>query len=578
MLLSLDTRFDRHLAKSENIRSLFLALNDEVFGIREAAISIIGRLTHENPAYVMPSLRKTLIQLLVELEYSNVARNKEESARLLSLLIGASRKLIKPYVDPMIAVLLPKARDPSAGVASTILKAIGELATVGGEDMLPYVPELMPIILDALQDLSSHSRRDAALRTLGQLASNSGYVIDPYVEHPKLLTILVNIVKTEQTGSLRKETIKLMGILGALDPYKHQVHNHRYLHEWPYNLILVDKQQVLERSPENNLVAEAERVTDVTLIMDGLTPSNEDYYPNVVINTLMNVLKDSSLVAYHSAVIDAVMNIFKTLGLKCVPFLHKIIPAFLLVIRAAPPGRLESYFNQLSILVTIVRQHIRSFLPQILDLMQDYWQASAPLQGTILQLVEAIARSLEGEFKLYLARLLPLMLGVLEKDSTTRRITSEKVLHAFLVFGSSSEEYMHLIIPVIVRLFERPQQPLSIRKQAIETVGKLSRQVNISDYASKIVHPLSRVLASGEQVLRQAALDTLCALIFQLGRDYIHYVPMINKVGSKQRGKHRIIANHGIGAGDPQDPAYQLRGVGRKAPERRGVATRSQSR
>ncbi|KAI9850778.1 MAG: phosphatidylinositol kinase- protein kinase tor1 [Thelocarpon superellum] len=537
VLLSLDARFDRHLAKAENIRSLFLALNDEVFTIREAAISIIGRLTQVNPAYVMPSLRKTLIQLLVELEYSNLPRNKEESAKLLSLLVAAAQKLIKPYVDPMITVLLPKARDPSAGVASTILKAIGELATVGGEEMIPYIPELMPIILEALQDLSSHSRRDAALRTLGQLASNSGYVIDPYVEYPQLLTILVNIVKTEQTGSLRKETIKLMGILGALDPYKHQ--------------------QVLEKSPDSQLAAEADRVTDVSLIMDGLTPSNEDYYPNVVINTLMNVLKDASLAAYHSAVIDAVMNIFKTLGLKCVPFLHKIIPAFLLVIRASPPGRLESYFNQLAILVTIVRQHIRSFLPDILDVMQDYWHASVPLQGTILQLVEAVARSLEGEFKVYLARLLPLMLGVLEKESTARKVPSEKVLHAFLVFGSSSEEYMHLIIPVIVRLFEKQTQPLAVRKQAIETVGKLSRQVNISDYASKIIHPLSRVLTAGDPTLRQAALDTLCALIFQLGRDYLHYVPTIHKVLVTQRITHTnyeaLVAKLQKGEPLPQD-------------------------
>ena len=31
-----------------------------------------------------------------------------------------------------------------------------------------------------------------------------------------------HITKTEQTGSLRKETIKLIGVLGALDPYKYQ--------------------------------------------------------------------------------------------------------------------------------------------------------------------------------------------------------------------------------------------------------------------------------------------------------------------------------------------------------------------
>ena len=162
--------------------------------------------------------------MLTELEFSDVARSKEERAKLLSLLVQNAQSLIKPYVEPMISVLLPKANDSNPSVAATILKAIGELATVGGEDMLPYKDRLMPLIIDALQDQSSNSKREAALHALGQLASNSGYVIEPYLEYPQLLEILQSIIRTEgQRAPLRQETIKLMGILGALDPYKHQV-------------------------------------------------------------------------------------------------------------------------------------------------------------------------------------------------------------------------------------------------------------------------------------------------------------------------------------------------------------------
>ena len=65
VLLSLDERFDPHLAQAENLSALFVALNDEVFEIRELAICTVGRLSSMNPAYVMPSLRKTLIQVFV---------------------------------------------------------------------------------------------------------------------------------------------------------------------------------------------------------------------------------------------------------------------------------------------------------------------------------------------------------------------------------------------------------------------------------------------------------------------------------------------------------------------------------
>lgn len=520
VLAALDERFDRHLAKAENIRTLFFALNDEVFAIREVAITIIGRLTHVNPAYVVPSLRKVLIQMLTELEFSDVARNKEESAKLLSLLVQNSQRLIKPYVDPMIAVLLPKASDPNPAVSSTILKAIGDLATVGGEDMLPYIDKLMPIILEALQDQSSVIKREAALRTLGQLASNSGYVIKPYLDYPMLLDILQTIIRSEpHRGPLRQETIKLMGILGALDPYKHQ--------------------QVEEKSPESQLRLESTQLTDISLMMTGLTPSNKEYFPTVVVNALLQILKDPSLVQHHALVVESIMTIFRTLGLECVPFLDKVVPAFIAVIRSATPTRLESYFSQLSVLVTIVRQHIRNYLPDIVHVLQEFWSHSTPLQANILQLVEAISRSLEGEFKIYLAGLLPLMLGVLEKDVSTKRLPSERVLHAFLVFGPSSEEYMHLIVPVIVGVFEKQQQPSFIRKSTIETIGKISRQVNLNDFASKIIHPLARVLAGSDSSLRLAALDTLCALISQLGKDYLHFVGTINKVLAANQISHQ---------------------------------------
>ncbi|KAI1406854.1 FAT-domain-containing protein [Hypoxylon sp. FL1857] len=544
VLAALDERFDPHLAKAENIRTLFFALNDEVFENREVAISVIGRLAKHNPAYVIPSLRKTLIQMLTELEFSDAPRNKEESAKLLSHLVHNAQGLIKPYVEPMISVLLPKADDANHTVAATILKAIGELATVGGEDMLPYKDKLMPIIIKALKDHASNAKREAALHTLGQLASNSGYVIDPYLEYPELLDLLQHIIRAEsQRGPLRQETIKLMGILGALDPYRHQ--------------------QVEERAPDAKRRVETNRMTDISLMMTGLTPSNKEYYPTVVINALLNILKDSSLAPHHAAVIEAIMNIFRTLGLECVSFLDRIIPAFLEVIRDCPPSRLESYFNQLATLVSIVRQHIRNYLPQIIDTLHNYWDTSPSLQATILSLVEAISRSLEGEFKIYLAGLLPAMLGVLEKDTTTKRIPSEKVLHAFLVFGSSSEEYMHLIIPVVVRTFEKQGQPTFLRKSAIETVGKISRQVNLNDYAAKIIHPLTRILASGESSLRVAALDTLCALIQQLGRDYLHFIGTVTKVLQANQIQHQnyelLVSKLQKGEALPQDLSSETR-------------------
>lgn len=186
-------------------------------------MTIIGRLTAVNPAYIFPSLRKVLVQLLTEIEYSSKARNKQESTRLISHLVNSTTRLIKPYVRPVVDVLLPRVSDEDENVAATALTAIGDLSTVGGEDMERYLPELMKLIIANLRDYGSTAKRNAALKALGQIAGSTGYVIEPYIQHPELLTILMNIVKIEPPGPVRRETIRLMGILGALDPYRHQV-------------------------------------------------------------------------------------------------------------------------------------------------------------------------------------------------------------------------------------------------------------------------------------------------------------------------------------------------------------------
>ncbi|KAJ3083694.1 phosphatidylinositol kinase- protein kinase tor1, partial [Quaeritorhiza haematococci] len=520
VLSSLSSRFDHHLAQAENVRSLFIALNDEIFAIRELAIGIIGRLTVHNPAYVMPSLRKTLIQLLTELEYSGVSRQKEESAQLLSHLIAASQRLIKPYVNPILKVLLPKARDPSATVASKVLSALGELGQVGcGEELLPHLEHLMPLIIETLQDQSSSTKREAALRTLGMLASNTGWVVEPYLKYPNLLNLLIGILKTEQSGGIRRETVKVMGVLGALDPYKHKI---------------------TSRNPEESSTpGGASPLSSESNAMPlGMGPSHEDYYPTVAITALMKILRDPSLGVHHTQVVQAVMYIFKTLGLKCVPFLPQIMPPFLNMMRTCPTGMLEFHFQQLALLVSIVKQHIRNYLTEVFALIQEFWNPNSSIQITILSLVESVAVALDGEFKVYLPTLLPQMLQIFEADSSDRRLPTQKCLHAMIIFGSNLEEYLHLVLPVIVRLFERPDLPLHLRKTAIQTTGQLCRKINFADQASRIVHPLVRVLATQHYELRMAAMDTLCALVYQLASDFAIFVPMINKALARYHIQH----------------------------------------
>ena len=527
VLSVLDEHFDRHLAQTEYIRSIFIALNDEEFAVREVAIGILGRLAKHNPAYVMPSLRKVLIQLLTGLEYSTASRHKEEIAKLLTGVVKASQRLVKSYALTILEVLLPKANDPHPGVAARVLECLGELARVGGEELAPHMDELVSLSVAQLSSVPVHSslaKRDAALKTLGRIASNTGHVVNPYLTYPTLLGSMVKILKTEQVPPVRRETIRVLGILGALDPYRHKL---------------------MENSIESNTVAATltggtPAATDLFELATMIGTSTDEYYQNVAVEALITILNDPALSAHHHAAIEAIMYMFKTQGLKCVAFLPQIVPVFLKVIRTCGGGGLsEFYYQQLAILISIIKQHVRNYLPDIFALVQEDWNPNSSIQLTIVALMEAIARALEGEFKAYLPQLLPNLLQTLEGEVTPKRQpTLLRMLQALNVFGANLEEYMHLVLPVIVTLYERADAPLAVRRAAIVTVGQLSRKVNFADLASRVVHPLLRVLHAGVAELRTPALDTLTALAFLLGPTYATFVAAVNKVLVQQRITH----------------------------------------
>ncbi len=167
---------------------------------------------------------------------------------------------------------------------------------------MPHVPELMQVIIAKLAD-PSLQRRDAALHTLGQLCSSTGYVIAPLVEYPQLLQILSRILRTELSSqAVRREVIKVLGILGALDPYRRKI------------------------KPEEDAASEVSSslVSAASRNLTGASTATDDYYQTVAINALLNILKDQSLGGHHYKVIEAIMSIFKTQGLKCVSFLPQV--------------------------------------------------------------------------------------------------------------------------------------------------------------------------------------------------------------------------------------------------------------
>jgi len=149
-----------------------------------------------------------------------VSANRIHGAELLTALIRATERIVKPYALSLLRVLLPKASDPQPTVARLMIECIGLLSAVGCEDLEPHVPEIMSVLLTALKDPRCPSKKqDAALVTMGQVCANTAHIIDPLLEHPELYAIFMRLLKTDTPPETKREVLRVMGILGALDPF-----------------------------------------------------------------------------------------------------------------------------------------------------------------------------------------------------------------------------------------------------------------------------------------------------------------------------------------------------------------------
>ncbi|KAI9209819.1 armadillo-type protein [Polychytrium aggregatum] len=520
----LDERFDHYLSLSDHVRALSVAVNDEEFIVREAAIAIIGRLTIRNPATAMPSFRKSLIQILTELEYNPTSHQKEESAKLLSRLVSSCKRAASPYIESVLKALISNAHTSNDNVSAHIITALGELSDIGGDALVAQLDDIFNIIFEVLESPSSQIKREAALRAICKLAGTAGAFLDTALapknsgisgrgsKRKELLTMMIALLKSEPSQAIRSEIVKVMGVLGALDPHALKAHTNP---------------SSASRQPGDSAVPpqSSGRLT-------------EEYSASVAVTACVKILKDPTLSIHHTTVVQAVMYMCKVSGNKIAPLLPQIVPTLLQVMRNSPPALHEFFFQQLSSLVAIVKGDVQEYLADIVKLVQDFWAAATSIRPMILTLLESLVLVLDRDLIIFIPVLLPMLLQALEADANEGRAVTQKALQVILRFGSNLEEFLYLVIPSITRLFDQPEIPSVVRKQAILTVRQLCPHVSFAHQASRIIHGLVRVLSIPSSEIRTAAMDTICTLIYHLGIDFAIFIPTINKVMQKNQIQH----------------------------------------
>lgn len=593
---SMDSRYDVFLCQNNHLQELILLLQDEALSVRAAALRLLGRLASINPAPILPVLRRLLSDVILELQCGvDTGRSREDATRLLVVYLRAKplQRLIYPVLHAIVDALSLDASAPPR-LASASLEALGELAQATGTALQPRVKDLVRHVLEIMGDRSSASKQRTSLRTLGQIAGSTGYVVMPYLDFPKLLSQATEILPATKRApwSLRKEVIRTLGILGALDPDLYSAVESKSrkrgaiggayfevdLNEGNIENALESSKVIQDsigtskfqsstagvtftessRKPSNidtthdslnfsddddapAYLAMYEQYAMVAQPVSNLsqstriTPSDDEFYPTVAIQALMRIFRDQSLAVHHGMVIQAIMFIFKSLNLRCVPYLSRVVPHMTFTIKSTPNSNLrESLLKHLATLSFIVKDHLRSYVSDIFDVVEQFW-ATRHL-STIFELISHLAVGVPDEFRKFVPRLIRRLLITFDEiqaaewsgaaDGFTGRgqIESEKlrlVLKSISSLKIVLADYLNVIVPALLRLadsiaslssFGDSSLPEYLSILIFRTISSLLDSSNISNMkASSVYFSEEKFMSkrSSENVLASRAVQPI---------------------------------------------------------------------
>ncbi|KAG8680291.1 phosphatidylinositol kinase- protein kinase tor1, partial [Ceratobasidium sp. 395] len=236
------------------------------------------------------------------------------------------------------------------------------------------------------------------------------------------------------------------------------------------------------------------------------------------------------------------MSICKTQGLKILVYLPQVMPVFFDVIRKSRSQAQVYHLQQLGLLVGILGQHTRSYLDNILKLIGELWSQPPLLEPFLVALIENLARGFAAEFHQYIPQVIGPMLNLFEHESPEKaQAAQSKALQAIVVLAPGVDPA--LVLPVMLRTAERTDAPTALRRAAITAVSRLAERCDMSDHASRIIHPLLRVLSNSGNDLRIAVMDAICTLMHIFGQDFVVLVPTIDKCLQTHRISHPPYTN-----------------------------------
>ncbi|XP_014662370.1 PREDICTED: serine/threonine-protein kinase mTOR-like [Priapulus caudatus] len=416
-----------------------------------------------------------------------------------------SRRFVSSYLSETMPYLMACVRRERERY--TAFQAIGLLAVAVTADVRPYLRKIMEIIKQSLPSKDTPVKKkgvpvDPAVFTcVSMLAKAVGPKIAQDVKEllEPMMTVGLSLELAREIPDLKRfiqdGLLRMLSLILMHKPLTHPGMPKTATPQLPPSVSLSN---LMETSTND--------VASVTLALRTLGSFDFDGHSSTL-TQFVRYCAEMYLASEHEEIrMEAVRTCSRLLS----PSLHR-----------------SPSLQQLGVLISIVKQHIRNYLDDIFDLIKEY------LDGETARCPETrIYRCRWNR-----SRLIPHMLRIFMHDTSAELAVTKRLLGALQLFGSNLDDSLHLLLPPVVKLFDTADAPIKVRRAALETIDRLTDSLNFSDYASCIVHPLAHTIDTTPE-LRASAMDTLSALVLQLGKKYEIFIPMVNKVLVKHRVQH----------------------------------------
>ena len=434
---------DFYLSANEPFHILLMILSSGSLSCRLQAIEMVGRISRDHIGLLYPHLRPLLLQTFADLGCSYPETISEEAAIVLSEMVKFNPVLIRNIVEPLLRVLSPRLLDHNANTATAVITTLTRLVSVNAEAFEKHALDLVQSVAKILADQSSSKRRHTALCFLSNLLRNVRGCV-PFEKLAELLIETGELLKIELERPVRNEAIRLLGVIGALDPYK--------LRSREVELQLSANDSVIASSPFND------KVPNNPSVPSALTTLSEQYYCTTAVSALVKLLKDPSLARLHSATMQALLEIFQSMGVRSSTYLGDVMPILLSLLKMGNTenGSISNHIlGTLASLIDTVGLHIRPFASGITNLCLDLWSVGIYHRLPLLAVLRSLAAAMMGETLPGLVAFTPLIVSFLAGSRDPDSLIA--MLRALRSMVTYAQDYVHSIVLAIEEVFGASQ-------------------------------------------------------------------------------------------------------------------------